>query len=398
MLTNRIFGNELKYLEEVLESGFRASSGASMMQRFEKAFASKFGASHGVAFVNGTATMHAALEAWGIGAGDEVIVPPMTMASTTFAVLQCNATPVFADIDPKTFQICSNSIAEKITNNTRAIITVALFGLSPDMDPIMALAKKHGLKVLEDNAECFLGEYKGKFVGTIGDCASYSLQNSKHITSGEGGIVITSDEDLAVRLRKIASLGYSGVSATSGKVTRQEIQSPDYSRHVSLGWNYRMPELCCAVALAQVENIDILVKRRKDVGELFGEVVEPFREWFVPQVTPSYAVHSYWTFAAYLARDDITWYEFREKFTSLGGDGVYACWKLTYDEPFLANMEVLGREQFISERNIDKYRTGICPVAEALQPRMFMFKTNYWDWQKARSQAEILSETLSHFA
>lgn len=398
MLTNRIFGNELKYLEEVLESGFRASSGASMMQRFEKAFASKFDVSHGVAFVNGTATMHAALEAWGIGAGDEVIVPPMTMASTTFAVLQCNATPIFADIDPKTFQICHNSIAEKITNNTKAIITVALFGLSPDMDPIMDLAKKHGLKVLEDNAECFLGEYKGKFAGTIGDCASYSLQNSKHITSGEGGIVITNDEEFAIRLRKIASLGYSGVSATSGKVTRQEIQSPDYYRHVSLGWNYRMPELCCAVALAQVENIDLLVKRRKDVGRLFGEVVEPFREWFVPQVTPSYAVHSYWTFAAYLARDDITWYALREKFASLGGDGVYACWKLTYDEPFLANMAVLGRKQFISQGNIEKYRTGICPAAEYLQPRMFMFKTNYWDWQKAQSQAEILSETLNYFA
>ena len=154
----------------------------------------------------------------------------------------------------------------------------------------MALAKKHGLKVLEDNAECFLGEYKGKLAGTIGDCASYSLQNSKHLTSGEGGIVITNDEEFAVKLRKIASLGYSGVSATSGKVTRQEIQSPDYFRHVSLGWNYRMPELCCAVALAQVENIDTLRKAPKDVGELFSEVVRPFREWLycnLPHLTPS---------------------------------------------------------------------------------------------------------------
>ena len=130
----RIYGNELKYLKEVLATGFRSSQGSVMMRRLEEAFASRFDSKYAIAFVNGTATMHAALEAYGIQPGDEVIVPPLTMSATTFAVLQANATPVFADVDPDTFLISATSIAERITPKTRAIITVALYGLSPDMD------------------------------------------------------------------------------------------------------------------------------------------------------------------------------------------------------------------------------------------------------------------------
>lgn len=183
---NRVTDLELEYLKQVLSTEFRSSSGATFMRRLEVSFSKKFGSTYAIAFVNGTATMHAALEAMGIGDGDEVIVPPLTMSATTFAVLQANATPVFADIDPDTFQIDPSSIEQRITPRTRAIITVALYGLSPDMDPIMKLADKHGLKVIEDNAECFLGKYKGKLVGTIGHCSSFSFQSSKHLTSGEG--------------------------------------------------------------------------------------------------------------------------------------------------------------------------------------------------------------------
>jgi len=161
-VTRRIFGNEEKYVLEVLSTDFRSSSGSTMMRKFEEAFAKRFDEPYAISFVNGTATMHAALEAMGIGPGDEVIVPPLTMSATTFAVLQANATPVFADVDAQTFQIDADSIAARITSNTRAIITVALYGLSPDMDAIMGLAKKHNLKVIEDNAECFLGQYKNK--------------------------------------------------------------------------------------------------------------------------------------------------------------------------------------------------------------------------------------------
>ena len=129
-----------------------------MLNLFESTFAKCFGVNHAIGFTNGTATMHASLEAWGIGSGDEVIVPPLTMAATSFAVLQANATPVFADVDINTFQISAESIEKNITDKTKAIITVSLFGLSPDMDKIMSIAKKHNLKVLEDNAECFFSK------------------------------------------------------------------------------------------------------------------------------------------------------------------------------------------------------------------------------------------------
>ena len=201
-ITQRIYGNEESYLKEVISYQFRTSKGATMMGRLEAAFAKRFGSKYAIAFVNGTATMHAALEAHGIGPGDEVIVPPLTMSATTFAVLQANATPVFADVDPDTFQISVDSIINNISEKTRAIITVALYGLSPDMDPIIKLAKSKGIFVIEDNAECFLGKYKSRMVGTLGDCASFSFQSSKHLTSGEGGIIITDNLDLAERIRK----------------------------------------------------------------------------------------------------------------------------------------------------------------------------------------------------
>jgi perosamine synthetase len=392
----RIFGNELKYLKEVLASEFQSSKGSMMMKRLEDAFAERFGVKYAVSFINGTATMHAALEARGIGPGDEVIVPPLTMSATTFAVLQANATPIFADIDPDTFQISAASIAERITAKTRAIITVSLYGLSPDMDPILQIAKKHGLFVLEDNAECVLGRYKGRMVGTLGDCASYSFQSSKHLTSGEGGMVITSDLDLAERIRRVQSLGYAGVGATKGKITKTDIQDPDYSRHVSLGWNYRMPELCAAVALAQLENMDELVKRRVEAARMFEDAARGF-DWLVPQYVGKDYEHSYWTWVVRLDRADISWHQFRDRFVKNGGDGIYAAWKLTYLEPMFRNMKLLGRDQFIAEENRTKYREGLCPIAEKIAPRLLQFKTNYWDITAAEKQAGILRTTVQSF-
>ncbi len=393
----RVFGNELKYLIEVLDSGFRSSEGAKMMLQFEKAFAERFDSKYAISFVNGTATMHAALEAWGIAPGDEVIVPPLTMSATAFAVLQANATPVFADVDPDTFLISAPSISSRITSKTKAIITVALYGLSPDMDPIMELARENDLLVIEDNAQCFLGSYKGRMAGTLGHCASFSFQSSKHLTSGEGGVVITDNFEFAEKIRRVQSLGYAGVSADKGKITKRDIQDPDYSRHVTMGWNYRMAELCCAVALAQVENINELVERRIAVADLYDKAIQGYEEWFIPQKVDDDYGHSYWTWVARLNRSDINWYQFRDRFMELGGDGVYAAWKLTYLEPMFHDMNLLGREKYISENNKAMYREGLCPIAEKVQPRLLQFKTNYWDFDVAQKQAEILSKTLACF-
>lgn len=397
MKNKRIAGNEEKYVLEVLKNEFRTSKGAEMSKRFESEFAGKFQMKYGISFSNGTSTMHAALEAMGVGVGDEVIVPPLTMSATTFAVLQANATPIYADVDPNTFQIDPKSIEERITKRTKAIITVSLFGLSPDMDPIMDIAKKFNLKVIEDNAECFMGRYKGRLVGTIGDCSSFSFQSSKHLTSGEGGIILTNSLSLAEDIRKVQCLGYAGVSATKGKISKEDIQDPNYSRHTTMGWNYRMPELCCAVALAQTEKMEELVEKRVRAAKLFEEAVSEFSDWFTPQYIGDEYEHSYWAFVCKLDLKKIDWYTLRKKFRDNGGDGVYAAWKLSYLEPMFQNRSLLRRELNISNEILSSYKLGLCPIAEDLQGRLFQFKTNYWDIDRARIQAEILNKTLKYF-
>lgn len=395
-LKQRVYGNELKYVQEVLSSEFRSSQGAVMTQRLEKAFAEKIGTKYAIAMTNGTCTLHAILEAAGIGKGDEVIVPPLTMASTTFAVLQANATPVYADVDANTFLISSKAIEKCITGKTKAIITVSLYGLSPDMDVIMELAGKHKLLVIEDNAECLLGTYKRRKAGTLGHAASYSFQSSKHITSGEGGMVVTDSLELAQAVRRVGSLGYAAVDATKAKITKETIQDPEYSRHLTMGFNYRMPELCAAVALGQLENAEALVSKRIKAAKMYAETIAG-TDWLIPQFVGDEHGCTYWTYAVKLEHPFITWKDFRDEYAANGGDGIYAAWKLTYLEPMMKDKKLLGREKFISGRNRRSYKEGLCPVAEDLQERILQFKTNYWNEQDAAKQMKILKKTIEFF-
>lgn len=391
---NRITQLEKKYVEDVLNSNFSSSSGSKYMGLFEQEFAKVFEKKFAISFINGTATMHACLEAWGIGEGDEVIVTPLTMASTTFCVLQANAIPVYADVNPKTFCICPDEIEKKITTKTKAIIPVSIFGLSPEMDRIMDIAKKYNLKVLEDNAETFLGYYKNKPVGYYGDAASYSFQSTKHLTSGEGGVVITDDEDFAANLRRVCSLGYAGVSSKKGKISKEQIQDPLYERHVALGWNYRMPELCCAVAYAQTQRIKELVEVRKKVAGIFNDCVSDFDKYIFRQESSSEYENSYWAWAVTISEKSM-WHEFRKRFLENGGDKFYGAWRLTYQEPFIRNLTLGKRLNYID--NTNRMKNPECTIAEDLQKRLMCFKTNYWDIDAAYTQGEILYKTCKEF-
>ena len=268
----RVSLKEHEYLRNVLESGFPGSSSVNFTGKLEKLFAEKFESKYAISFANGTATLHAALAAAGVGPGDEVIAPPLTMSSTSFAILHCGAAPVYADIDPETFLISAKSIEARVTPRTKAIMPVALYGLPPDMDAINAIAQKHKLAVIEDDAQCFLGKYKGRTAGALGDMASFSFQNSKHITCGEGGMVTTSDPDLAAFIRRFSSLGYGNVSAEPGKskINKSDIVKPDFARHVALGYNYRLSELCSAFTLAQLERLEMFVEWRKKCAAGFS--------------------------------------------------------------------------------------------------------------------------------
>ncbi len=385
----RVTELETRYVQEVLGNQFSNSRCGEFIRRLEEGFAKRFGVRYAVAQVNGTATLHSALVAAGVGAGDEVIVPPLTMMSTTFSVLQAGAVPVFADVDPSTFTIDPVSIGESITPRTKAIITVSLFGLSPDMDPIMELAVEHDLCVIEDSAQCFLGYYKDRIAGSIGHMASYSFQVSKHLTCGEGGVLISDDEDLAQRARRFGSLGYAsvGADASKAKVMREAIQDPAYERHAVLGWNYRMSDLSAAVALAQTERIEGLVARRDQNADLYADAHHGC-SWLRPQVVPDDRVHSWWTYPLRLENEGkFDWRDFRKKYVDFGGDGIYAAWQLNYLEPVLRGQN-LGLQ--LLER-------GLCPVAESLQPKLLLFKTNYMDSGRADRQAEALKDTIAFF-
>jgi len=398
----RIGERERKYVEEVLATDFSNSRNSGILGRFEKAFAEKFGVKYAVAHVNGTATLHSSLYAAGVRAGDEVITTPLTMSATCMAILQADAMPVFADVVEDTFQIDPASIEEVITPRTKAIMPVALYGLSPEMDEIMEIAKRHDLKVIEDDAQCFLGKYKGQTVGSIGHLASFSLQSTKHMTAGEGGVVLTNDPDMADAVRRFGGLGYASLSRAKGVVSKDDIQNPNYDRHIQMGFNYRMPELCAAVALGQLEHLEELVQRRVDVAHLFIEAIGDC-SWLKPQATPAHCVNSYWALAVRLVHPDIAWTDFRKKYMELGGDGIYATWKLSYLEPMFqkATRDLGGKEKVLGEMYKDKHQSwqkGLCPIAESIQPQILAFKTNYWDWGRAEKQAEILKKTIKHFS
>jgi perosamine synthetase len=389
---SRIGDLEKKYVLDVLDREFATSQNSHYNNLLEKTFAQKMDCEYAIGHINGTATMHTALAALGISIGDEVIVPPLTMSSTSLAVLQNGSIPVYADVDKETFNISAESIEKNITKKTKAVISVSLYGLPADYDKIIEVCKAHNLYLIEDNAECFLGTYNGKVVGQFGDFGSFSFQASKHLTCGEGGMLVCRDLDLANKARQFNTLGYAGVSATKGKISRNDIQDPNYSRHVAFGFNYRMSELQAAVALGQLERSEELVNQRVKVARLFDEVLDGCNI-LTPQKTPSNCTNSYWAYAMVLKTDapETDWYKFRDLFQKNGGDGYYAAWKLSYNEPFfqttVQNTEGIWQ----------KYDKGLCPNAEYLQPRMIQLKTNYWDLSEAERQAEILTKTIKEF-
>jgi len=397
----RIASKAHEYVGEILQRGFHNSS-AEMTARLEKAFAEKFGVRYAIAHSNGTTTMHSALVAAGVGAGDEVIVPPLTAAATGLVVIHANAVPIFADIDPETFTIDPDAIRRRITPRTKAIIPVAIYGLAPDMDPIMKIAREHDLTVIEDDAQCFLGYYHGRIVGSIGHFSSFSFQASKHLTCGDGGILITDDEDLAGKARSVSSFGYASAGAGAGAIMSEEDRcAPDAARHVTLGYNFRLPELASAVALAELERLDELIAMRTESAMLFDAVVRDC-DWLVPQVVPEGYVHSWWTYVCRIADDEVDWKALRRKFVELGGDGFYGAWLPTYREPVLEN---LGKD--VAEHPeryphyagvMPDYREVCLPVMERVQPKLVQFKTNFWDLDDAKRQADALAKTIRFFS
>lgn len=401
----RFSGNEIKYVTEVLNSGFGSSTSGNMNQRFEQAFAKRFGAKFAVTSNSGTSTLHQALMAFGVGPGDEVIIPALTVVMCGFAVMHSGAKPVFADVLPDTFLIDPKDIERKITPKTKAIMVVHLYGLVCDMDAVMKIAKKHKLFVLEDSAQCFLGtDNKGRYGGTIGDVGSWSLENSKHISTGDGGILTTNSEILAERMRKFGGLGFKNIRALNGQVRKNKdtFQDPKYLRHDTFGYNYRLPEVAAAVGLAQLEKINFLVKKRQQIASKYLKALKDC-DWIIPQATPKGYVNSYFTFGARFEgeKKGISWYDFRKKFMEFGGDGIYAAWQLVYNEPIMQTIHKKGAF-FQDLPNQAKYFKGYlknvnCPVAEKLQLKLMQFTANQGIEGEMNKQMNALKKAIEFF-
>ena len=248
-------GNEVKYVMDAVSTGWISSSGKYVTE-FENAFAKYCGMKYGVAVCNGTVALHLALAALGIGKGDEVIIPSFTMIATAYAVCYVGAIPVFVDADKDTWNIDVTKIEEKITSRTKAIIPVHIFGNPCNMDAIETLAKKYNLLIVEDAAEAHGAEYKGKKVGSFSSIGCFSFFANKNLTTGEGGLVVTDDEELYSKCRYFKNMCFP-------------VNGPRNYSHDDIGFNYRMSNLHAAIGLAQTEKADDYRDMRIRNAELY---------------------------------------------------------------------------------------------------------------------------------
>lgn len=380
----KYIGNEHKYINQVMKSNKLTNTGGNFTTRLEQYFAQIFGVKYAIAFNSGTSTMHAALLALDVQSGDEIISPALTVIMNTSTTIHANCIPVYVDIDPKTFCIDPIKLEEKITKKTKAIMIVSIYGLPCNIEQILAISKKYNLPVIEDNAECVKG--------TVFDMASYSFENSKHISCGEGGMIITNNEEYALKCRKIGGHGFKSLTAISGavKLNKDVWQNPNFERHDQIGYNYRLSEINSAIALAQLERINDIVEMRIKSAQIFLDVIKEC-DYLIPQFTPSNRTNSYWALAV-IYKGPISWYDFRKKYIEFGGDGIYGAWKVPYLEPVMKERNFVKLNPFIYKDIY--YEQGLCPIAEEIQEKLMVFKTNYRNLDLARYKAFCLKKTI----
>lgn len=267
---------EKQYVADCLETTWISSKGA-YIEKFEAAFAEFTGVGYALSVSNGTVALHVALEALGIGPGDEVIVPSLTYIASANAVRYTGATPVFADSEPGYWQLDLAAAERKITERTRAIMPVHLYGQACDMDAVTTLARKYGLLVVEDCAEALGTRWKGRHVGTFGDVSTFSFFGNKTITTGEGGMVVTNDAGHADIIMRLKGQGLA--------------KNREYF-HDMVGYNYRMTNICAAIGLAQMSKLPFILERKSDIAKWYAEALESLPV-AVHRSAPD-SLHSYW--------------------------------------------------------------------------------------------------------
>jgi len=278
---------ERQRVAECLAEGWISGEGP-WITRFEAACAARFGRRHALAVVNGSAALEAAVAALGIGPGDEVIVPTFTIISCAAAVVRAGATPVFVDADPVTWCLDPELVEAAITPRTRAIMPVHIYGLPADMDSILAIASRRGLHVIEDAAEAHGQMHRGRPCGSLGTISTLSFYANKHITTGEGGMILTDDDALAQRCRGLRNLFFTA--------ERRFV-------HEDLGWNLRMGSLQAALGLAQLERLDQFISRKQAMGARYQALLGDIPGLSLPAPAAHGSPNHYWVYGVLLSED-----------------------------------------------------------------------------------------------
>lgn len=333
--TPLLSGNELKYVTECITTGWISSEG-SFVTQFESKFAEYVNRNHGIAVANGSAALDIAVKALGIGKNDEVIMPTFTIISPAQSVVTAGAIPVLIDSDPVTWNMDVTQIESKITPKTKAILVVHIYGLPADMDPILALCKKHNLRLIEDAAEMHGQTYKGKMCGSFGDISIFSFYPNKHITTGEGGMLVCNDSKIAEQCKKLRNLAF-------------EPQGKRFIHH-ELGWNYRMTNLQAALGVAQLEKMEYHIQRKREIGIQYNQYLKNLKGFQLPLEKTDYAENIYWVYAI-VADSEIEQEEMVKKLTKekIGTRPFFWC---MHEQPVFKKMGLFENE--------------IYPVAEKL--------------------------------
>lgn len=375
-VTTAVIGKEekkrvLEVLNSGMLSGFVAKAGENFLggkqvREFEELVREYFRIKFAVVVNSATAGLHIAIAACGIGPGDEVVVTPYTMSATATSILMQNAIPVFADIEEDSFCLDPKKIEEKITSKTKAIIVVNLFGHPADMDPIIEIAKKYNLYVIEDCAQAPGAIYKNRLVGTIGNIGIFSLNQHKTITCGEGGFVITNNEELALKMQLIRNHG----EVIVGDMGVQEIEN-------IIGFNYRMTELEAAVSIGQFKKLDFLNNNRIELAEYFTEKLSQFKGLMLPKKENNNK-HVYFVYPIRF-KEEIVGIPRDALIKALSAEGIpfgagYV--KPIYLEPLYQRRIAYGKKGCPFTCNFFgmkiNYQKGICPVTERMFEKELM--------------------------
>ena len=339
--TPTLLGNEKQYLLECIESGWISSEGPFVKQ-FEEMFSARVGRKYGIAVSSGTAALDVAVESLGIQKGDEVILPTFTIISCIHQIVRIGAIPVLVDSDPETWNMDISQIESKITEKTKAIMAVHIYGLPVDMGPLLKICEKHGIPLIEDAAEMIGQTYREKPCGSFGEISTFSFYPNKHITTGEGGMVVTDSEELAEKCRSLRNLCF---------------QNKQRFIHEQLGWNYRITNLQAAIGLAQLERLDESIARKREIGRHYTALLSEVPGFQLPYDDADYAKNIFWVYGLVLMDERLCEAKTAMNLLEESNIGTRPFFWPLHKQPVLRNMGFFKNQTF--------------PVAEKLAHRGF---------------------------